>query len=94
MKVSKIIGSIIVVLIMALAGYIAFLTELPIPGRLIVGVDFLERPWTYFISGSIASLGLTIAFLVADDSKYRNVATGLFVMSFILFWIGTMAGTD
>ena len=94
MSLSRFIGFFIVVLILAISVYIASLSELPIPGRVIAGIDYLQRPWNYFISGSIACFGLTIAFLVVDQKKYMTVSTVLFVMSFILFWIGTMLGVS
>ena len=92
MNLSRVIGYFLVAVILTAAVYIATLSELPLPGRVIAGIDYLHRPWTYFLSGSLASFGLTIAFLVVDEKKYRNISTTLFIISFVLFWIGTMMG--
>lgn len=92
MSFSRFAGFLLAVVILIGAIYIATLSELPLPGRVIAGIDYLHRPWIYFLSGSLASFGLTIAFLVLDDKKYKNIATVFFVMSFALFWFGTMMG--
>ena len=72
-------GYIFAAVLFGVAGYIASLSELPIPGQVIAGINYLQRPWTYFISASIASFGLTVALLVisiidkklAQDINYR-----------------------
>jgi hypothetical protein len=94
MNNKKIGGYLFVAIFMGAAAYVAAISELPVPGRVIAGIEYIQRPWTYFISASLASLGLTIALLATDEKKYKNVATLLFILSFALFWIGAMAGGD
>jgi hypothetical protein len=88
MRSSRIIEIFIVFLFISLAIFIGFRDEIVIPGRVSMNTYIIERPWTFFISGSIFSLAGAITLMNVDKEKFKHKASALLLFSVILFGIG------
>ena len=94
MKASKIFELLLAIGLFILAIYVGLSDGFSIPGRVSMNASDIEPPGTFFISGSIFSMSFSLILFILKQDKYKNIASILFISSFILFMVGLLSGVN